>query len=245
MMTFYQSSPLTLPRIITIYFGQGLLFAFFIFLAYKILKRDRKRLNLIFSGFFLSAVIGNLINFIYAPIDNPEIVLILNFLTNFGIFYAPIFLVVFDLILLKSEKIITTAKQLLVLIIFGIAMFGMFFLLFIPGYGVEINALTNWSPVWSPYFFLYVILVETIGAVIPIFYLSIKVYNKFEDDVLQKKWKYFIYGFSALAVFMYGIFVSNTLNNATFRIIMGFIGLILALVGGYLMYYGVGRSLSK
>jgi hypothetical protein len=200
---------------------------------------------LIFSGFYLSGVIGTLINFIYGPIDNPDIVLILNFFTNYGIFYSPIFLVIFDLILLKSEKIITTAKQLVVLIVFGIAMFGMFFLLFIPGYGVEINATTNWSPVWSPYFFLYVVLIETIGAVIPIYYLSLKVYKKFEDNVLQKKWKFFIYGFSALAVFMYGIFVSNTLNNATFRIVMGFIGLILALVGGYLMYYGVGRSLSK
>jgi hypothetical protein len=244
-MTFYQTSPLTLPRIITIYFGQGLLFVFFIFLAYKILKRDRKRLNLIFSGFFLSPVVGTLINFIYGPIDNPEIVMILNFFTNFGIFYAPIFLVVFDWILLKSEKVITTAKQLVVLIVFGIAMFGMFILLFFPGLGVEINSLTNWSPVWSPYFFLYVILVETIGAVIPIYYLSLQIYKKFEDQVLQKKWKFFIYGFTALAIFMYGIFVSNTLNNSTFRIIMGFIGLILALGGGYLMYYGVGRSLSK
>ena len=188
-MTLYQASTLTLPRIITIYVGQGLLFVFFIFLAYKILKRDRKRLNLIFSGFFLSAVVGALINFIYGPLDNPDVVVILNFITNFGYFYAPIFLVVFDLILLKSEKVITTAKQLLVLIIFGIAMFGMFILLFIPGFGVEINAGTNWSPVWSPYFFLYVIIVETIGAVIPIYYLSLQIYKKFEDNVLQKKFQ--------------------------------------------------------
>jgi hypothetical protein len=200
---------------------------------------------LIFSGFYLSAVVGTLINFIYGPIDNPDIVVILNFLTNFGIFYAPIFLVVFDLILLKSEKVFDTTKQLMVLIAYGIAMFGMLFFLFVPGYGVEINASTNWSPVWSPYFFLYVILVETIGAVIPIYYLSLKIYKKFEDDLLRKKWKYFIYGFSALVIFMYGIFISNTLNNATFRVIMGFIGLILAISGGYLIYYGVGRSLSK
>jgi len=244
-MTFYQTSPLNPARILTIYFAQGLLFVFFIFLAYKILKRDRKRLNLIFGGFYLSAVIGTAINFIYGPLDDPNIVVILNFFTNFGYFYAPIFLVVFDLILLKSEKVINTTKQLLVLIIYGLAMFGMFVLLFIPGYGVDISATTNWSPVWSLPFFIYVILVETIGAVIPIYYLSLQVYKKFEDDVLQKKWKFFIYGFSALAIFMYGIFISNTLNNSTFRVIMGFIGLILAISGGYLMYYGVGRSLSK
>ncbi len=246
-MTFYQISPLTTSRIITIYIAQGLLFVFFLFLAYKILKRDRKRLNIIFSAFYLFPVFGTLINFIYGPIDIPEIVKILNFVTNFGIFYAPIFLVVFDLILLKSEKVITTAKQLLVFIIFGIAMFGMLILLFIPECGVQIDGseVSKWSPVWSLCFFLYVILIETIGAVIPIYYLSIKIYKKFEDKVLQKKWKFFIYGFTALVIFMYGIFISNTLNNATFRIIMGVIGLILALGGGYLIYYGVGRSISK
>lgn len=246
-MTFYQTSPLTPTRFLTIYIAQGLLFVVFLILAYKILKRDRKRLNIIFSGFYISAIIGILINFIYGPIDIPDIVKILNFLTNFGIFYAPIFLVVFDLILLKSEKVITTAKQFLVFIIFGIAMFGMFILLFIPGCGVQIDGseVSKWSPVWSPCFFLYVMLIETIGAVIPIYYLSLKIYKKFEDKVLQKKWKFFIYGFTALAIFMYGIFISNTLNDGTFRMIMGVIGLILALGGGYLIYYGVGRSLSK
>jgi hypothetical protein len=44
---------------------------------------------------------------------------------------------------------------------------------------------------------------------------------------------------------MYGIFISNTLNDATFRIIMGLIGLVLAIAGGYLMYTGVGRQLEK
>jgi hypothetical protein len=42
---------------------------------------------------------------------------------------------------------------------------------------------------------------------------------------------------------MYGIFISNTLNNSTFRIAMGALGLILAIVGGYLIYYGVGKSI--
>lgn len=242
-MTFYQT--LTPTRFLTIYIAQGLLFVFFLFLAYKILKRDRKRLNIIFSMFYLFPVFGTLINFIYGPLDNPEIVVVLNFLTNFGYFFAPIFLVVFDWILLKSEKVVTTTKQLLVLIIYGIAMFGMFILLFFPGYGVVINASTNWSPVWSPFFFLYVVLVETVGAIIPIYYLSIQIYKKFEDRVLQKKWKFFIYGFTALVIFMYGIFISNFLNNATFRLIMGIVGLILALGGGYMIYYGVGRSLSK
>lgn len=238
---------LSLTRIITVYLVQGLLFAFFLLLAIKILKRDRKRLNVIFSGFYLSAAIGLFVNFIYAPLEDTAfetIVLILNFITNFGTFYSPIFLVVFNLILLKSEKVITTTKQVVVLIIYGIAMFCMIFFIFVPGFGVTLNASTKWTPVWSMPFFIYLLIIETL-AVVPLVYFSIQIYSKFEDVNLKKKWRLFIYGFCALIIFMYGIFISNWLNIPDFRLIMGIIGLILAIAGGYLIYSGVGRQIEK
>jgi len=173
------------------------------------------------------------------------IVLILNFFTNFGLFYAPIFIVVFDLILLKSEKVISTSKQLIILFIYGIAMFSMVFLLFIPGFGVTINSGTNWSPVWSLPFFLYVVFIETIGALIPSLYFSFQIYKKFEDEVLKRKWRFFIFGFIALMTFMYAIFISNFLGDATIRLIIGVMGLILAILGGFLMYFGVGKQIEK
>jgi hypothetical protein len=209
------------------------------------LLRDRKRLNVIFAGLYISPAIGLLINFIYAPMTDEFIVLILNFFTNFGLFYAPIFIVVFDLILLKSEKIISTSKQLMILFIYGIAMFSMVFLLFIPGFGVTINSGTNWSPVWSLPFFLYVVFVETIGALIPSLYFSFQIYKKFEDEVLKKKWRFFIFGFIALMTFMYAIFISNFLGDPTIRLIIGVMGLILAILGGFLMYFGVGKQIEK
>ena len=239
-MVLFQLTPM---RIITIYVAQGVIFAFFLFLAIKILKRDRKRLNVIFAGFYISPVIGIFVNFIYGPMTDVNLVLVLNFVTNFGIFYSPIFLVVFDLILLKSEKVITTTKQTLIFLAYGIALFSMVFFLFIPGAGVTLNA--KWSPVWSLPFFIYVISVVSIGAVIPFLYLSLQIYKKFEDDILRKKWKFFIYGFFCLLVFLYGIFISNTLNIDIFRTLLGLVGLILAIIAGYLMYSGVGRQLEK
>jgi len=238
-MTLYQ---LSMIRFITIYIAQGFMCVFFLFLAFRILKRDRKRLNLIFSGFYISPAIGFIINFIYAPLTDLSVVLMLNFLTNFFIFYSSIFIVVFNLILLKSEKAITTKKQLTILILYGIAMFSMIGFLFIPGYGVTFNA--NWSPIWSVPFFLYVVTIETI-AVFSALYLSFQIYKKFEDELIKKKWKFFIFGLCSIIIFMYGIFISNTLNIDTFRTIIGVVGLILALVGAYMMYYGVGRQIEK
>ncbi|NVM38468.1 MAG: hypothetical protein HWN81_22950 [Candidatus Lokiarchaeota archaeon] len=239
-MSLYQ---LTLTRALTVYLAQGLICFFFIFLAYKILKRDRKRLNIIFSGFYLSAAIGLFMNFIYAPLDNVDVILFLNYLTNFGIFYSVIFLVVFDLILLKSEKVITPIKQLVILIAFGIAMFCMIFFVYVEGLGVEIDP-ESWSPHWMLPFFFYLLIIETIPTFL-FFYFSFQIYKKFEDVELRKKWKFFIFGAAALIIFMYGIFISNFLNNSTFRLVMGAIGLILAIAGGYLMYTGVGRQLEQ
>jgi hypothetical protein len=241
-MVYFQLTP---GRIITVYIAQGVIFLVFLYLAIRILLRDRKRLNVIFAGLYISPAIGLLINFIYAPMTDEFIVLILNFFTNFGLFYAPIFIVVFDLILLKSEKVISTSKQLIILFIYGIAMFSMVFLLFIPGFGVTINSGTNWSPVWSLPFFLYVVFVETIGALIPSLYFSFQIYKKFEDEVLKRKWRFFIFGFIALMTFMYAIFISNFLGDPTIRLIIGVMGLILAILGGFLMYFGVGKQIEK
>jgi len=238
-MTLYALSP---TRIITVYGAQGFMCAFFLFLAFKILKRDRKQLNLIFSGFYISPAIGFIINFIYAPLTDLSVVLMLNFLTNFFIFYSVIFIVVFNLILLKSKKAITTRKQLTILILYGIAMFSMIGFLFYPDFGVTFNE--NWSPIWSTPFFLYLVVIETIG-VLPALYLSFQIYKKFEDEILKKKWKFFIFGLCSIIIFMYGIFISNALNIDVFRTVIGLVGLILALVGAYMMYYGVGRQIEK
>jgi len=238
-MTLYEMS---MTRVITVYGAQGFMCAFFLFLAFKILKRDRKRLNVIFSGFYISPAIGFIINFIYAPLTEGSVVLMLNFLTNFFIFYSSIFIVVFNLILLKSEKAITSKKQLTILILYGIAMFSMIGFLFFPGFGVTFNE--NWSPIWSFPFFLYVVVIETIG-IFTALYLSFQIYKKFEDELIKKKWKFFIFGLCSILIFLYGIFISNTLNIDIFRTIIGVVGLILALLGAYLMYYGVGRQIEK
>jgi hypothetical protein len=237
-MVLYQ---LNLTRAITIYGAQGILFAFFLFLAYKILKRDRKRLNIIFALFYLSVVVGLFINFIYAPLIDDTIVRVLNFLTNFFIYFAVVFLVVFELILLKSEKVITFPKQLLIILAYGIALFCMIFFVFVEGMGVTLSA--TLAPIWSVTFFIYVMLVVTIGGIVPTLYFAMQISKKFEDDTLKKRWKFFIIGVCGLFIFMYGIFISNTLNNSTFRLIMGALGLILAIIGGYLIYYGVGKSI--
>jgi len=225
-------------RFVQIYIVQGLFALFFLYMAYLVLKRGRKTLNLYIGSFYLSTTIGGIINMIYATIFNETIVFIMHFLTYFLFCFSMIFILIFVLILVKPAKQIKFNLQLLILIIFGLLIMG---LLLIPN-GIIINASTNWKPDWNWYFLIYSVITCTSIVIIPTIFYSIKIYRKFESEYLKKKWKYFLIGISAYFFLYYGTSLSNTLNDDTFRFIWSLISLP-TLIALYLIYYGVGRQL--
>ncbi len=238
-MSFYQMS---ITRFLTVYIVQGLMCVFFAYLVYKILKRDKKRMNVIFSAFYISNVIALCVNFIYAPITDENIVLTMHSITTFFAFYSPIFILVFELMLLKPEKVMNPKKQKAILIGYGVILSCMMIFLLIEDWGVEIGP-PDWTPHWMLPFFLYLVTIVSICVVGPSFFISYQIFKKFEDEQLKRKWKYFILGLSAFYACAYGIFISNFLDIPTFRTVIGIIDLILIISGGYLMYIGVGRQL--
>ncbi|MBN1801811.1 MAG: hypothetical protein JW891_09915 [Candidatus Lokiarchaeota archaeon] len=232
-------------RLITVYVVQGLLFVVLLFIAYKILKRDKKRLNQIFSGFYISLVIGLLFNFIYLPFEDDPMVLYMNYLTNLFVYSGVVFLVVFCLILLKSEKAVDTKLQLLVILgiylVFGI---GMMTLNLFPETRVEFTG-KDFAPVWPFPFFIFMLLAFTLANFIPLCYLLYKIFNQFSDAELKKKWLFFSVGVIFILSYGYLVFLNNFSNNDSFRTITSYLGFILVLSGSILMYFGVGRQLSK
>lgn len=238
-MPLYQ---MTLTRFITVYVVQGLMCAYFAYIAIQILRRDTKRLNLIFSGFYICNVIALLVNFIYAPITEANIVLIMHVITTFFAFYSPIFILIFELMLKNPENMFKTKKQLSILIGYAGVLLFMLVFLFIDDWGVEIVPI-ELIPHWMMPFFIYLVSIVSICVVGPSFFISYQIYKKFDDNLLKKKWKYFIVGLGAFYACAYGIFISNFLNISIFRTIIGFTDLILIISGGYLMYIGVGRQL--
>ena len=229
-------------RFIQLYVIQGIITVFFLYLSYKIIKRDSKRLNIIFASLYIAESIGLIINMIYAVIDNEFTVLILNFMTNFSTAFGPIFLVVFNYILLKSEMSFNITKQLLIIFSYGICLFLV--ILFLPIGGITINASTNWKPVWSLPTYIYVISIITIFIVIPLLITSVRVYQQFDSVELKKRWKYFIVGAFGLLIYMIGAFTSNMLNIPLVRTFYSILGLSIVIFVS-LMYYGVGKSLEK
>jgi len=229
---------LDFARIIQIYVIQGLFTIFFLFMSYKILKRGKKRLNLYLSSFYLFSGTGGIINMIYAILEEEVIVHALYFTTYYLICFSLVFVLVFVLILVKPTNTFGTKSQLFIISISGILLLG---LLIIPN-GFTINRSTNWKPNWSLGFFIYSTIICTFVSIIPTIYYSIRIYSKFENQHLKKKWKYFLMGLFAFFFLFYGTSFSNTLNNDGFRFIWSLISLP-TLIALYLIYYGVGRQL--
>lgn len=235
LMQFAQ--PMTLTRVIQVYIVQGLYGLFYIYMAILILRKDRKRMNQFLSAFYLSVGIGVIINIIYVGIYIELIVEALHFITYFLFCFALCFILLFILLLSKSEDIITTSKQITLMIIFAILLL---FLLIIPN-GFNVNAGTNWVPVWDSLFLLYTSIICICVAIIPSLYYAILLLKKFENEDLKRKWKYFIIGISSY-FFVWAITsLSNTLNIASFRLITALLT-VCTIPSIYLIYYGVGKQ---
>jgi len=237
-MLFLQFAQMSLTRFIQVYIVQGIYGLFYIYMALMILKKDRKKLNRLLSGFYLSAGIAVIINIIYVTITVELIVRAFHFTVYFLFCFALCFILLFILTLSKSEDIITVSRQSIVMITYSILLL---FLLIIPN-GFEISAGTNWVPVWNPFFLLYASVICICLMIIPSLFYAILLLRKFENEDLKKKWKYFIIGISSY-FFVWAITsISNTLNVASFRSITAILT-VLTIPSIYLIYYGVLKQL--
>jgi hypothetical protein len=232
---------LDIGRIIQVFVVQGIIALFFVYLIFRILSRKRKRINFLFALAYLFVLIGLVNNMIYSFIRDSFILIIMNFITNFSVTFALIFIMLFTLLLLKSETKVNTSKQLIIIGVYGVILFLQ--ILFLPFDGMIINEETNWKALWTFPYYLYVIIIASVGAVIPTLYFSLRIYLEMKDTDLRQRWQYFIIGAIGLFFYMYGVFTVDLFNNDLLRLIWSLISLSIV-VWIYFMYYGVGRALN-
>jgi len=237
-MVLYQ---MDVARFITVYIvqlGMGIIYIIF---GLIILRRDTKRLNQLFSTFYLLAASATILNVIYVSFTLNPLVKILHFITYYLFCFAMVYLLIFTLIVLKSEKVFTVKKHNLIAVIYGGLLLG---LAPIGWYGgITIDASTNWRPVWSLAFLVYALIVIS-ACILPTLYYSIEVYKKFEDEIIKKKWLFYILAIIGYFAILYLTSISNYLNNPSFRLFTSIAGLTL-FATAYLLYYGVGRQIER
>lgn len=176
-----------LGRLLVIYFSQTSLSIIFLIIAYKILKRNRSRLSLLLSGFYISEAIAFIINAIYVPLKVNPIVFVLYFILTYLVLFGQIFLLMFIFLLYETDSHMTTKKLLIIIFIYGVLIFSILYF----SNGIIINEQTDWKPVWSWNFFMIVFFFSAIFFVFPFIFIFIKLYRKFEDKNLKKNWNIF------------------------------------------------------
>lgn len=236
-MLFVIAQSMDISRFIQVFLVQGLSGLFYLFIGYKIIKKEKRGINVILSVYYFLVFIGAVVNIIYVNIFDETIALILHFITFYIFSLSLIFLFVFVLILFKSEKIINFKKQAIIISTFALLLIGFWF---IPE-GVRLNEVT-WKPEWSWSFFIYSIILCSSAVIIPTLIISFTIYKSFQKDVLKKKWNFFLIGIIGYFYLYYGTSLSNTLADPTFRLIWSIISLP-TLITIYFIYYGVAKQL--
>lgn len=224
-------------RFIQVYIVQVFIIFFYLWIANRILKRNKNRLNLFLSLFYIINAVAFIINVIYANIFNEEVVTFLHFIVYYLVCLSLVFPLLFLLILQKGEELFSTNKQVFLLMIYAILLLGLWG---IPN-GITINESTDWKPAWNWEFLLYAYIVVTIVATTPTLYYTLKIKKTLESPTLNKRWSFFLLGIIFHFIYHYGTSFSNTLNNPTFRLVWAII-CIPILSGAWLIYYGVGQQ---
>jgi len=233
---------------------------YFSLLTYRILKRRRQRLNLIFSGFYVSSIVGFIFNMILAaippapPQSNETVILILYFLANFFVLFSLIFILIVHLIIIESTIIYSVKRQNRYIIIYGIILFFAMLTLILLGirfdepnnplFGIDLTPTIGTIPQWGLIFLIFMISIISVFAIIPIIRTSFKIYGSFETKALKKKWYYYFIGSLGLIVMFYFMLIDNLYLGEVFRAITLILG-VSVIVWGYLMYYGIGFKLKQ
>jgi hypothetical protein len=153
---------------------------------------------------------------------------------------AQIFLLMFNLNLLKSKFEFTPKNQQIFFIIYAVV----FFVILLFPDGITIDESTDWRPQWSLLFSIVLTIVVTICFIIPTTIFSIQIYKSFEDEIIKKKWGYYLLGYLGIIFTFYSLVIYNTLEDPLIKSITGLLTLVLV-PSGILMYLGIGRQLQK
>ena len=228
-------------RFIMIYIAQSIFVVYFTLITLQVLRRKRQRLNVIFSFFFITIIIANILNMIYATMTNETIILIFNFFTNFFLCFGPIFILVVNMLILESTIIFSVKRQNRYILYYGLLLLLGMAIFYIFG-GVSVTS--EFRPKFSLIFLIFILIITAALVVIPIISTSLKIFFSFEMKALKRKWIFYVIGFLGSISIAYLFFVNNYLDNANFRLLIAIYS-ISVILWGYLMYYGIGFKLKK
>ena len=234
---------LELPRLLIVFVPQLILASIFLYIAIKLLKRNRIRPIVTLSMFYVFSATGLIFNAIFLLIAEfkPEVALLLvslYFLSFYPILFSPIFIITFMMTLLKLDDVFTFKKQFIIILIYGLITFFVFF----TPYGIRFTE--EWRPSFSWTLLTIILIVFSVFILIPTIIYSRRLLKTFKDKILKKKLLTFIIGVIGIMISVYGAtFYITWQENFFFRSIWSVATVLIIIPSALFIYYGIGREL--
>ena len=231
-----------LIRLLIVFIPQLILASIFLYIAIKLLKRNRIRPIVTLSMFYIFSATGLIFNAIFLLIavfipENALLMVSLYFLSFYPILFSPIFIFTFIITLLKLDDVFTLKKQSLMVLIYGLITF---FVFFTPD-GIRFTE--EWRPIFSWTLLAIVFIVYSVFIVIPTIIYSRRLLKTFQDKVLKKKLLTFIIGVIGMLFSVYGATLYITWQDPLFRAIWSVATVLIIIPSALFIYYGIGREL--
>lgn len=232
---------ITTPQIQTFVFN-GIIIILFVVFSYFLLKRNRNRLSMSLTLYFLTISVGLVLNIIYRAIDIEDVSVVLNIFTIYFTTLAGVQLLNFVLNLYFSSQIHTLKRQLIYTSIFAVILLGL------PIIGIFIDPV-SWGdagvPLYPLAFGLYGLFCSQAVFVFIIFY-AIKIKTKMGANKYSTKFMRSIIGILCFDLQLIGAYLAHTFGGDSTDSAMRIIGLVFQLVfilpGAFLLYFGLKKD---
>ena len=231
-----------LLRLIVVFIPQLILASIFLFIAIKLLKRNRIRSIITLSMFYILSATGLIFNAIFLLLtafipENAVLLQVIYFLSFYPMHFSTIFILTFMVSLLKLEFEFTIKKQLIITVIYSLVIFIIYFT---PD---GISFTDQWRPVYSWTFLTLFYIFYSGSIVIPTLLYSRRLIRTFEDKILKKKLITFMIGVIGMLFSVYGAVLYVTWQNPLFRSLWSVITVLIIIPSAIFIYYGIGREL--
>ena len=228
-------------RLLLVFIPQLILASIFLFIAIKLLIRNRMRSIITLSMFYVFSAAGLIFNAIFLLIatfipENAVLLVSLYFLSFYPILFSPIFIITFMITLLKLDDVFTLKKQSIIVLIYGLITFLVFF----TPEGISFD---DWRPRFSWILLSLILIVFSVFILIPTIIYSRRLLKTFKDKILKKKLLTFIIGVTGILISVYGGILYITLQDLLFRSLWSVATVIILIPSALFIYYGIGREL--
>jgi len=229
-------------RVLIIFITGLIIAALFLYLAIKLLRRNRQRPTVTLCMMYIISASGLIFNAMHVVLavfqpENEVLLLVIYFLTFFLWLFSPVFILTFMLSLLRLGDVFTIKKQLIITLIYG---FIIVIIYFTPN-GITFSE--QWRPIYSWVFLTLMYIALTVFILLPTLWYSRRLIKTFQDKILKKKLITFLTGVFGMLLSLYGTILYITWQDSLFSSLWSIVTTFISIPSALFIYYGIGREL--